>query len=209
MRNRSENQIKLFLIRHGATASNAEHRYLGKTDEVLSEEGKRQLQEAQAAKRYPQVQMLFSSPMKRCLESAKILYPGMEPVVIGDWCETDFGDFEGKNYKELQKDAQYQAWIDSNGSLPFPNGESRETFIARCKAGLNRMLEHLQEMPDEKDKMFTVGAIVHGGTIMALLSSYGNGTYFDYQVPNGGGYQCCLSFEGEEIHITDIHMLGE
>lgn len=209
MWNRSENQIKLLLIRHGATASNAEHRYLGRTDEDLSEEGKRQLQETQIAKRYPQVQVLFVSPMKRCLESAEILYPGMKPVVIGDWCETDFGDFEGKNYKELQKDAQYQAWIDSNGSLTFPNGESREIFIARCKAGLNRMVEYLKEMPDVKDKMSTVGAIVHGGTIMALLSSYGDGAYFDYQVSNGSGYQCCLTFDGEEIRITDIHMLGE
>ena len=41
MRNRPENQIeiRLTLIRHGATLSNKEGRYLGKTDEALSPEG--------------------------------------------------------------------------------------------------------------------------------------------------------------------------
>ena len=41
MRNRPENQIeiRLTLIRHGATHSNKEGRYLGKTDEALSPEG--------------------------------------------------------------------------------------------------------------------------------------------------------------------------
>ena len=39
MRNWAENQVKLVLIRHGATASNKEHRYLGKSDETLCKEG--------------------------------------------------------------------------------------------------------------------------------------------------------------------------
>jgi alpha-ribazole phosphatase len=41
MRNRPENQIeiRLTLIRHGATLSNKEGRYLGKTDEALSPDG--------------------------------------------------------------------------------------------------------------------------------------------------------------------------
>lgn len=227
MRNRSENQIKLVLIRHGATASNAEHRYLGRTDEALSEAGIRQLKEANGAKRFPQVQVLFVSPLKRCLESAAILYPEREPVVIQDWQEMDFGAFEGKNYIELQGDARYQAWIDSDGTLPFPEGESREAFVSRCCEGLHEVLNCLvnlwggthqggmsrdgivHEISSSSGEVPTIGAIVHGGTIMALLSSYGGGAYFDYQVPNGGGYQCCLTFNNKGIRITDIHALGE
>ena len=45
MWDRSENQITLILIRHGATKSNEERRYLGKTDESLSKEGAQQLVE--------------------------------------------------------------------------------------------------------------------------------------------------------------------
>ena len=43
MRNRAENQIKLVLIRHGATEGNKEHRYIGRTDEPLSSEVKEKL----------------------------------------------------------------------------------------------------------------------------------------------------------------------
>ena len=43
MRNRTENQIELVLIRHGATKANEERRYLGRTDEELSEKGKEAL----------------------------------------------------------------------------------------------------------------------------------------------------------------------
>ena len=45
MWNRTENQIELYLIRHGMTPGNAEHRYIGRqTDEPLSEDGRQQLE---------------------------------------------------------------------------------------------------------------------------------------------------------------------
>ncbi len=78
MRNRPENQIeiRLTLIRHGATLSNKEGRYLGKTDEALSPEGIGMLKKAVTGGNYPTADLLFSGPMKRCLETAQILYPG-------------------------------------------------------------------------------------------------------------------------------------
>ena len=55
MRNRPENQIeiRLTLIRHGATLSNKEGRYLGKTDEALSPEGIGMLKKAATGGNYP------------------------------------------------------------------------------------------------------------------------------------------------------------
>lgn len=205
MRDWTENQIKVVLIRHGMTGANREHRYLGWTDESLSEEGRSTLFRMREAGIYPETDFLFSSPMKRCLETAGILYPDRTPVVIPEWKEIDFGAFEGKNYMELQKDARYQEWIDSNGTLPFPGGESREQFTERCVLGFERMLEKLCELCGEaefvvlaKQKQLknSIGLIVHGGTIMALLSRYCGGEYFEYQVPNGGGYICTLSPDG-------------
>ena len=96
----------------------------------------------------------------------------------------DFGEFEGKNYIELQKNPNYQAWIDSNGTLPFPGGESREAFIKRCEQGFYRMLigikGRLQKM-DEKQpsSKITAGAVVHGGTIMAIFEKTIRNKNFD------------------------------
>ena len=190
MWDRSENQITLVLIRHGATKSNIEHRYLGKTDELLSKEGERQLVEYKKLHLYPNIDFLFTSPMKRCIQTANILYPELQPVQMKAWEEMDFGAFEGKNYVELQGNKLYQAWIDSNGTLPFPEGESREEFITRCNKGFRGMVEKVEQIKEEGRK--TIGMIVHGGTIMALLSKYGKGDYFDYQVANGKGYVCTM-----------------
>ena len=47
--------------------------------------------------------------------------------------ETNFGDFENKNYDELKDDLNYQRWLASGGTFHIPNGESREEFSERCE----------------------------------------------------------------------------
>lgn len=203
MRDRSEDQITLVLLRHGATKANKEHRYLGKTDEALSKEGEMQLQAYQKLCLFPQIDLLFTSPMKRCVQTAEILYPGLSPVQIEEWEEMDFGAFEGKNYMELQGDKRYQEWIDSNGTLPFPEGENREDFIIRCDRGFQKMAEIIKLTKAEK-RYRKIGMIVHGGTIMALLSKYGDGDYFDYQVANGKGFVCTIQHFDTNPEVTEL-----
>ena len=202
----AENQIKLVLIRHGATLSNKEHRYLGRTDEGLSTEGEQALQEARNA--YPYIDYLFSSPMRRCTQTARILYPKQEIVLIQEWVEMDFGDFEGKNYMELKECEYYQKWIDSNGTLPFPNGESREDFIERCIQGFHKMLLQLKNQNQINSGM-AAGLVIHGGTIMSLLSTFCGGEYFDYHVANGQGYICTLNETQGYPQMVDVQKIGQ
>lgn len=205
MRNRTEDQVTLVFIRHGETQANRERRYLGRTDEGLSESGIEILRAYKEKKNYPAVEYLFSGPMKRCMETAKILYPDLCPVVIPEWTEIDFGRFEYKNYEELSNDRQYQAWLDSGGMRAFPGGESREAFIRRCESGFIRMCGILCKAAGQKgDEPVRAGLIVHGGTIMALLSSYGEGQYFDHQVSNGRGYLCQMRGRGSQMRIEEV-----
>jgi alpha-ribazole phosphatase len=198
MRNKSENQITLVLIRHGATWSNIEHRYIGKTDEPLCKEGEDQLEEYKREHLYPEVDILYTSPMKRCIQTSNIIYPNLPPIPIKEFSEMNFGAFEGKNYAELQGDKRYQEWIDSNGTLPFPDGESREEFHARCINGFKSV--NLSEAD-------TIGMVVHGGTIMMLISQYYGGEYFDYQVANGKGYICKVNYSNGEPRITELEKI--
>lgn len=88
MRNRSENQIEVYLIRHGATNANREHRYLGRTEELLSEEGREELKAFQRQGIYPDpasLQALFVSPMERCRETAELLFGDCEQHVIPEF----------------------------------------------------------------------------------------------------------------------------
>lgn len=187
---------ELILIRHGKTAGNLLGRYIGsRTDEPLCDEGREEL----AGKQLPEVERLYVSPMKRCVETAEILWPGFDRKKmqkVTDLRECDFGDFENKNYKELSGNGDYQAWIDSNGTLPFPNGESMDVFKSRCLEAFARIVEEVSGAEQEwivsgKTGIFRAGIVVHGGTIMAILEQYGypKAAYFDYQVKNGCGYR--------------------
>ena len=167
------------LIRHGMTKGNQEKRYIGsRTDEALCPEGIRLLKQHQ----YPEVHSVYASPMKRCLETAAILYPDLPVRIVPDFRECDFGAFECRNYAELNGREDYQAWIDSGGTLPFPGGESREAFSARSLAAF-RALPPCGEKENR-------ALIVHGGTIMAIMEALAvpGGSYYDFQVRNGCGY---------------------
>ena len=123
--------IELFLIRHGLTEGNKKKRYIGRTDEPLCPEGLEQL----SALSYPVLDNIFISPMRRCVQTARILYPQARLHIIDDFRECDFGEFENRNYLELADNENYQKWIDSGGTLPFPGGESPKEFQRRTLLG--------------------------------------------------------------------------
>lgn len=194
----------LAIIRHGATQANKERRYLGKTDASLSEEGVEALRYRKTRDFYPEVRHLFISPMKRCVETAEIIYPGLCPVTIPEWEEMDFGRFEYRNYEELKDNVQYREWIGSGGTRAFPGGESRGDFILRCKSGFVRMCKELSlAVGRYTAEPVQAGIIVHGGTIMSLLSLYGGLDYFDCQVLNGRGYVCRLTGIGNGMTVQE------
>lgn len=170
------------MIRHSVTAGNLEGRYIGsRTDEPLCEEGIRLLK----SRSYPPVDRIYVSPMRRCVETAGLLWKEVPMIQKPDLRECDFGTFENKNYQELDGNPAYQAWIDSGGVLPFPEGESMEQFKARCRRAFEEIVEET-----EKEKDLRAAIVAHGGTIMAILEEYGlpKRAYFDYQVKNGCGY---------------------
>ncbi len=176
---------EIFLIRHGMTPGNSLGRYIGVTDEPLSPEGKEQLRE----KTWPVPERVFTSPLKRCLESAAILFPGVWATVIPELSECNFGEFEGKNYLELSDNPSYQAWIDSDGLSPFPGGESREQFQKRTLQGFERVLSICKTQ-----NLTRAALVVHGGTIMTIMEKYGEPkkSFYEWHVKNGDGY--CLQF---------------
>lgn len=206
MRDRTENQVALVMIRHGAAKSNWEHRYLGTTEEPLCEEGIEELMQYREQGCYPKIDRLFVSPMVRCLQTAEILYPTLTPICIDEWREIDFGAFEGKNHRELQEDVRYQKWIDSGGTLPFPQGENREAFMRRCVLGFEKMLGQIVEWERNREQE-SVGMVVHGGTIMSLLSRYCGGDYFDYQTANGRGFRCNCRWGNGGTQLTEAEKL--
>ena len=172
--------LKLWFVRHGMTEGNSHQRYIGVTDEPLCEEGRKLLEKFT----YPAVQALFVSPLKRCRETASILFPKGEQRIVPLLAECDFGEFENKNYKELSDNPHYQEWIDSNGTLPFPGGESKEECADRNLKGFDEVLKAC------RDEGITEAAlVVHGGTIMNIMEAYAlpKKAFYEWHVGNGCG----------------------
>ncbi len=157
---------KIYLIRHAATESNVKRLYLGQRDEPLCALGVEQARAARAAG-IPKAEKIFASPLTRCLQTARILFPDSEPEVIREFIEIDFGRFEGKHHDWLiHNDSEYPKWLDSGGVLRVPGGECMAELKARCRAGFFKMLASLGGAE-------SAALVVHGGTVMALLHELG------------------------------------
>ena len=186
MRNSAEDKIRIVIIRHGMTATNIDKRYCGKrSDEDLCDEGIAAVKAMIEKGVYPAASMLFVSPKKRAKSTAKLIYPELEQIVIDEFDEIDFGDFEGKNHAELDGNPDYQKWIDSNGETAFPNGESKEDLCKRVSEGFIKVLNIIEEA---KEEISDIAIVAHGGTIMALLSNFAGMNYFNCLVSNAKGY---------------------
>lgn len=179
---------EILLIRHSMTAGNLKGRYIGRTDESLCQEGRKLLEERQLEA----VEHVYASPLKRCLETADLLFPEAGRTILENLQECDFGEFENKNYLELSAHPLYQIWVDSGGAMPFPSGEDPVEFRRRCRQGFEEIMADLEEKGNA-----IVAAVVHGGTIMSILEAYGlpEKPFYDWQVKNAGGYKLEVDFE--------------
>ena len=184
--------MRIIFIRHGKTAGNQEKRYIGRTDESLCHEGISEL----AVRNYPNCDAVICSPMKRCIETAKIIYPNIEPILCSSLKECDFGDFEGKTHIDLSGKEHNPAWIDTGGTMQFPNGETTQNFRNRCCEGFVQSVKLV-------NRSEIVAYVVHGGTIMAVLDRFSapHMDYFDWQCENGSGFIC--QWNGTNLKILE------
>lgn len=194
--------LKIWLIRHGMTEGNRYQRYIGVTDEPLCEEGRELLRKFT----YPKPQAVFVSPLKRCLETAAILFDDPKVRIIDQLAECDFGEFENKNYKELSGDPRYQEWIDSNGILAFPGGESKEECAVRNLEGFQRTVTACI-----REEITEAALVVHGGTIMNIMEQYvlPKKEFYEWHVGNGCGYLVELDPVLWKKDRRNLKLLGE
>ncbi|MGN0578924.1 MAG: histidine phosphatase family protein, partial [Ruminiclostridium sp.] len=158
----------IYLIRHGITEGNLEGKYIGLTDLPLCDEGYYAITRYAHDRLYPDVQKVYSSPLKRCLETADIIYPDRYVKQIDNIAECDFGEFEGKTAEELQDLPEYAEWLKGGYEAAAPGGESFGDFTLRCLDGLEEIFKDMMH-----DQVTKAAVITHGGVIMNLCAGYG------------------------------------
>lgn len=190
--------MQITLIRHGKTAGNSELRYIGTTDEPLAPEGITQIKAIRAD---PDLQMVYVSPLQRTRQTAALLFPNARQIIIDDLREMDFGDFEGRSFSEMERDAAYRTWVDSDCLAPCPNGESRALFSQRVCTAFVRIVLQAEAQGEN-----AIVLVVHGGTIMSIMEHFAipRKDYYDYSVKNCAGYVCRATADAEgNLVLTD------
>lgn len=177
----------IHFIRHGVTEGNEEGRYIGSTDLPLSAAGERRLKMLAAKYPYPQADAYFVSPLKRCVQTMKILYPQAKPILIDDFRECSFGEWEGKTAKEIAAaDPAFAKWISGQGKeVTPPGGESGGVFMQRVCASFEKIVKSLMT-----SGITSAVIVAHGGTLMSILSAYGlpRAQFYDWMTESGCGY---------------------
>jgi probable phosphoglycerate mutase len=153
--------VAFAILRHAATAWNAEGRLQGMTDTALSATGEadaRTWRLPPPADRWKRV----SSPLQRARSTAQLLHPAAPVAVEARLREMSFGAWEGRTLPELRATVG-QAFLDAeNDGLDFqpPGGESPRTVMQRL-AGWTAEIAAAGE---------PVVAVSHKAAIRALMA---------------------------------------
>ncbi len=175
----------IHFIRHGDISDTHQGKYIGTTDVPLSDEGRKKLIEYDSKYIYPGTQVVFTSPLKRCTETARILYPDQTPLVIDQLSECNFGEWENKTAEQLKDNPDFEKWLAGETDTKPPRGESGADFTRRVCFIFEQIVEGMMKTNHSEAVIIT-----HGGVIMTLLSVYGlpQAKPFEWVMDNGFGY---------------------
>ena len=158
----------VYLFRHGLTKGNLNAQYIGHTDLPITTDSISALKSIKAKYHYPEVEAVFVSPLKRCIESAEIMFPKNNPLVINDLIEYNFGEFEGCTADDLKNNDDFKEWLRGDMHARPPYGESNAEFFARVCSAFEKIVDGMVKSGTE-----TAAIVGHAGVLMAILACYG------------------------------------
>ena len=127
--------LTVYLLRHGETVWNADgNRYCGATDVELTAKGLQQAQLAATALAGLSFDAVYSSPLQRAFQTARIASGGTNVIVDQRLIEADFGQWEGKTKEEfIAENADlWKDWCQAPGhTRAGGTGETAKQVIDR------------------------------------------------------------------------------
>lgn len=126
---------RLFLARHGDTAWTETRQHTGRTDLALNQRGEEHARQLGERLRGFTFLRVFTSPLQRASRTCELAGFGASAKVDPDLVEWDYGRFEGKLTRDIQKERP--GWsLFRDGS---PEGESPGDVAARADAFIARV----------------------------------------------------------------------
>ena len=155
---------RIILIRHAQSGHNAEGVCQGSSDETgLSEQGRAEAERTREALADEQIDVVCSSPLRRALETARLLFPGREVIPLPLATERGFGQWQGRRWEDLEREhpetfAQYK----QTRELLVPGAERLREYQERCM----KLAEGLVLSNPGR----TIALVTHGGIIRGVTA---------------------------------------
>lgn len=129
--------MRLILVRHGETEANRQGLTLGRADVPLNERGRWQARRLAEALRREPVAAVYSSPLRRALETARAIAEphGLAVEVEPGLVEMDIGQTEGLSLAEVRSryPGLLERWLSADGPHQvMPGGERLMDVQARA-----------------------------------------------------------------------------
>jgi broad specificity phosphatase PhoE len=208
---------RLYLVRHGENAANLTKEFsYRQVDYSLTAKGVLQAQQTAAYFIDKHIHEIYTSPLKRAVETAEILARTLHmPVVILEhFREVNVGALEGQPVRAEHWELYhriFEGWFVGKSATTFPGGESYDTLWDRMRTGLQRVLAQ-----KVGHNVIIVG---HGGIFTATLKDVCPGIDVEWlrHRPNHNGSITEImigwrdgAMEGELVHwASAAHLHGE
>ena len=156
------------LIRHGENEYVAKGRLAGRLPGVhLNENGKKQAEAVAKAFMKAPIKAVFSSPMERCMQTAQPLAAalGLEVNASQGLIEVDFGSWQDKTLKQLQRRKLWKVVQANPSRMQFPEGE---TF----PNAQQRIVQTLESLTKEFESKDLIACFSHSDLIKLAVSFY-------------------------------------
>jgi len=168
---------RLYLLRHGETQWNREEVFRGTKDIPLNERGLKQAQMAGKYFKDKGIQGIFSSPLKRALETAQAVgrETGKHIEIVNEFTDINFGIWEGLTVEEVKRVYRddFELWRRSPEKLSLQGAETIHMVRQRISKGLERIKQL------EYETILVVTHRVICKVIVLYLLNIGNEHFWD------------------------------
>ncbi len=135
---------RLYLVRHGQSAGNAEGRFGGHSPTPLSELGRKQAEITAEALRKEKIEAIYSSDLLRAVQTAEPLAAILDLPILttSAFRERKVGVLEGKTFDESKAEfpKDYYALVNRNIHHVITEGESYRQLLKRATNALHEVI---------------------------------------------------------------------
>lgn len=195
----------VYIIRHGETDNNKNHKLQGRgINASINEAGRLQGGEIAYALKDVPIQKVVVSSLVRTLETATPLINQKKPIVehYTELDEMNFGKWEGAYFNDVKKEIHEinSRWMSGEVTAEVEGGESPQQVFNRAGA---KVLEVLSNSTEEH-----IAFMIHGRLIRILLSEFlGKGLRNMHLIKHQNGAINHLTWNGESFEVVKLNMI--